>query len=326
MSSYNTLVELETLFIEKLQEKYKLNKRDLKKAFSRFDLDNNGLLDLNELCKGFQLLLNGVKETQIQDLVACYDVNGDGKISYEEFLEFLTKRNAIREDAFSDTDSRPSTASSSYYEEPVRQYDNRRRVDERYDEDYDSQASTVYTEESVEPAFHRVRQGYPPQKGYGRQQQYSGRDERRYDNRAAEAERANQRYRDYPQAAAPAGRRAHQSPYAYADSDTGSDVPPPSRGSETSNMDIQNPKELEYRAKVFFVNLKAYLLKKAHDMRLAGKIRTSETMKYSELQETHSRELLNKTFQPFSGYGEGRMRSQYLGVEFNDFSRYFLLI
>ena len=44
--------ELEHLFINKLQQKYKLNERDLKKAFSRFDNNNNGLLDLEELTKG----------------------------------------------------------------------------------------------------------------------------------------------------------------------------------------------------------------------------------------------------------------------------------
>lgn len=92
----SSLLDLETLFIEKLQEKYKLNMRDLKRAFSRFDKDNNGLLDLHELVDGFKLFLNGVRESQIAELVSKYDMNGDGKISFEEFLHFLTSRTAIQ--------------------------------------------------------------------------------------------------------------------------------------------------------------------------------------------------------------------------------------
>ncbi|RYG64497.1 EF-hand domain-containing protein, partial [archaeon] len=97
-TSSQALYELETLFIQKLQEKYKLNLRDLKKAFSRFDLDQNGLIDLNEMVQGVQLFLNGVKRGQVEELVSRYDVNGDGKISYEEFLAFLTSRTAISQD------------------------------------------------------------------------------------------------------------------------------------------------------------------------------------------------------------------------------------
>eukprot|EP01042_Synura_sphagnicola_P010772 gene10772-13801_t len=95
MAKVSSLFDLETLFLEKLQEKYKLNIRDIKRAFSRFDLDNNGLLDLNEMTKGIQMFLNGVQESQVQELVSCYDLNGDGKISYEEFLQFLQTRSAI---------------------------------------------------------------------------------------------------------------------------------------------------------------------------------------------------------------------------------------
>ena len=89
MTTPSSAYDLETLFLEKLQEKYKLNIRDMKKAFSRFDLDKNGLLDIDELAKGIQMFLNGVKEDQVRKLVSHYDVNGDGKISYEEFLEMI---------------------------------------------------------------------------------------------------------------------------------------------------------------------------------------------------------------------------------------------
>jgi hypothetical protein len=91
-TSSMTTYELETLFIEKLTEKYNLTERSIKKAFSRFDSDGNGLLNLAELVTGFEAFLNGVSHKQVQALVFSYDVNGDGVISFEEFFQFLTNR------------------------------------------------------------------------------------------------------------------------------------------------------------------------------------------------------------------------------------------
>jgi Ca2+-binding EF-hand superfamily protein len=88
--------ELETLFLQKLTEKYELTERSIKKAFSRFDADGNGLLNLNELVSGFESFLNGVSRKQVQELVFSYDVNGDGVISFEEFFRFLTNRQGGR--------------------------------------------------------------------------------------------------------------------------------------------------------------------------------------------------------------------------------------
>lgn len=42
-----------------------------------------------QLKLGIQQFLNGVSQEQILALVDRYDVNGDGKISYEEFLQFV---------------------------------------------------------------------------------------------------------------------------------------------------------------------------------------------------------------------------------------------
>lgn len=85
---------VESLFLEKLLEKYKLNARDIKKAFLNYDKDNNGLLDLDELQSFISMYLNGVKNTDIANLVSRYDLNGDGKISYEELLHLFTTRSA----------------------------------------------------------------------------------------------------------------------------------------------------------------------------------------------------------------------------------------
>lgn len=120
MANLTNLFDLESLFIDKLQEKYKLNIRDIKRAFSRFDLDNNGLLDLVEMSKGIQMFLNGVQESQVQQLVSNYDLNGDGKISYEEFLHFLSTRSAI------DPNDPGDAESESGYDDPVESYYQRR--------------------------------------------------------------------------------------------------------------------------------------------------------------------------------------------------------
>ena len=44
-----TLREIEDLFVKKFQEKYKLTENDIKRAFSRFDTNGSGSLDVDEL-------------------------------------------------------------------------------------------------------------------------------------------------------------------------------------------------------------------------------------------------------------------------------------
>ena len=92
MSQPSTSSDLEVLFIEKLQLKYQLNERDLKKAFSRYDKDNSGYLDIEEIGIAARLMLNGVSDEQVRNLVSRFDLNGDGTISYDEFLQYLLKR------------------------------------------------------------------------------------------------------------------------------------------------------------------------------------------------------------------------------------------
>mmetsp|Transcript_3035 Transcript_3035/g.4634 ORF Transcript_3035/g.4634 Transcript_3035/m.4634 type:complete len:1138 (-) Transcript_3035:82-3495(-) len=88
------LQELESLFIEKLTEKYRLTQRDIKRAFIKFDTDGSGFLSTSELTAAIGLFLNGIDRNLIVELVQHYDVDQDGVISIDEFSEFLLSRNS----------------------------------------------------------------------------------------------------------------------------------------------------------------------------------------------------------------------------------------
>jgi hypothetical protein len=86
--------ELENILIEKLSQRYKITKSDMKRVFSEADLNKDGFLSLRELSFVFERLLIGVSRTKIQELISCYDINRDGQLSFDEFFKFLKERNA----------------------------------------------------------------------------------------------------------------------------------------------------------------------------------------------------------------------------------------
>jgi hypothetical protein len=323
-----TLYDLETLFLEKLQEKYKLNIRDIKKAFSQFDLDRNGLLDLAELTKGIQRFLNGVKESQVRELVQRYDINGDGKISYEEFLQFLSSRSAID---MNEGDVEVIDEGNGYndYEPDIGGY-------------YDDDSRGHYPSASPQKRQHNVRPGTAPAPGHGR------------DNKNASGGARMRSLDDYEGASVLSGGTGYsgsgyggynrnegiraQRPMARAGGtmtreinqlvDDISDIRPPSSAASSDIQSVLNyttsnaTRDLESRAKVYITNLKSFLMKKANDMRLSGKINMPVTMKLPELHEKVARDILMKLFQPFTGASDGRVRrDREDGVEFPDFAR-----
>ena len=89
-----TLRQIEDLFVSKLLEKCKLTERDITRIFKRFDKDNSGYLDVDELASAMHLYLNGVDRAKVLELVSYYDVDGDGTISLEEFISFLVSRSS----------------------------------------------------------------------------------------------------------------------------------------------------------------------------------------------------------------------------------------
>lgn len=145
-TSNKKLQQLDDMLLEKFLEKYKMNERDIKRAFSRFDKDNNGLLDMTELFEGISIMLNGVTESEIQDLVTCYDANGDGKLSFEEFMHMLVSRNATKNLKSNSSSSQRRDQSKTKqriqdYEEPAPRQNSGRRSNHSYEDPAPRQTS-----------------------------------------------------------------------------------------------------------------------------------------------------------------------------------------
>jgi hypothetical protein len=88
-----------------------------------------------------------------------------------------------------------------------------------------------------------------------------------------------------------------------------------------SDLDVSNPHDLAYRAKIYFQYLKQHLLKRASDMRSQGKVADRLTYSSTHLLDSVARETLKKAFQPYTGADDGKSRKRVLGVTFPDFAR-----
>lgn len=66
--------------------------REVAAQFARFDTDNNGCLDASELAKLCQALGATQSLNELESALFILDVNADGKISYEEFLDWWSGR------------------------------------------------------------------------------------------------------------------------------------------------------------------------------------------------------------------------------------------
>jgi len=77
-------------------------KKKLEIAFQLYDIDRNGVVDKQEMTKLihaiFELFAQDSGDTalQVNEIMAKLDVNKDGKLSHEEFVEGLTANASIR--------------------------------------------------------------------------------------------------------------------------------------------------------------------------------------------------------------------------------------
>ncbi|XP_062567333.1 calmodulin-A-like isoform X1 [Saccostrea cucullata] len=63
----------------------------IRAAFKIFDRDGNGVIDAKELKFAMQNLGEKLTEKELQDMMREADVDGDGKINYEEFVKIWTE-------------------------------------------------------------------------------------------------------------------------------------------------------------------------------------------------------------------------------------------
>jgi Ca2+-binding EF-hand superfamily protein len=64
------------------------NEKELEATFKRFDIDNTGTLDSAELASLCQSLGSPLTLNELESAILVLDVNGDGKITYGEFLKW----------------------------------------------------------------------------------------------------------------------------------------------------------------------------------------------------------------------------------------------
>ena len=81
--------ELNLKFKLAIQQKGGVGIRSLRRIFTQMDFNGNKSLDLSEFEQALAAFGIFPKKVELQALMKFYDVNGDGNISYDEFLSGL---------------------------------------------------------------------------------------------------------------------------------------------------------------------------------------------------------------------------------------------
>lgn len=63
--------------------------KDLRAAFAVFDQDHNGFITRDELISAMSFLGENLTEADVDNLIMKADIDKDGQINYEEFIQAL---------------------------------------------------------------------------------------------------------------------------------------------------------------------------------------------------------------------------------------------
>ena len=98
-----TLTEAELASIPVAEEYYELNpfrewwsKYDVKQLFNTYDVEGDGVMDVEELAILVKNLGLSMSPAQLQECIAKFDVNRDGQLSFEEFYQWWSAHKETR--------------------------------------------------------------------------------------------------------------------------------------------------------------------------------------------------------------------------------------
>lgn len=66
--------------------------KDYRDAFEMFDKDKDGTITVRELANVMRSLNQDPSEQELQDMIAEVDVDGNGRIDFEEFVSLMNRR------------------------------------------------------------------------------------------------------------------------------------------------------------------------------------------------------------------------------------------
>ena len=70
--------------------------QSLRESFSKFDNDENGHIDGDELKQILKIIGQPVDDKHVQSLMKTGDTDGDGQLSFEEFVDLVHKSKLVR--------------------------------------------------------------------------------------------------------------------------------------------------------------------------------------------------------------------------------------
>ena len=82
----NGEIDLEEFLIVMPKMKFK---EEIRKAFMVFDPEKKGVISNKELKHAFLNLVKGIDEREVMEMIEYADVDGDGKIQYEELIQLI---------------------------------------------------------------------------------------------------------------------------------------------------------------------------------------------------------------------------------------------